>query len=281
MATRITDLVLGGEGLIGAELVRVLRERGSQVVSLDLKSGCDLRYVDNLPYASADRVWFLAWDTGGAKYHSAPNRQHAMYKHNSELAARVFDALATTGRPFLFVTSQLAGQPTAYGMTKLVAENWARQLGGKVARLWNTYGWESPDERSHVVTDLVLSGLVEGKVRTMTTGVERRRFIYKTDCVNALIDFFESDRMTVDISGTEWITIGRLAEETARLLGVEVEFGHKIGEEVMIDPADLMEGWEPRIFVSEGLSLVIADAKRYLEEERTYVQRRNFRIESA
>ncbi len=59
MATRITELVLGGEGLIGAELTRVLREQGNQVVSMDLKNGSDRRYVDNLPYVFADRVWLL------------------------------------------------------------------------------------------------------------------------------------------------------------------------------------------------------------------------------
>ncbi len=96
----------------------------------------------------------------------------------------------------------------------------------------------SPDERSHVVTDLVLSGLVDGWIRTMTTGDERRRFIYKTDCVNSLIQFFDSDQMTVDIAGEEWISIRQLAEEVARQLGVDIEFGHKSGEEVMIDPKE-------------------------------------------
>ena len=92
-----------------------------------------------------------------------------------------------TSTPFLFVSSQLAGLPTAYGTTKLMAACWSLQLGGKVARLWNTYGWEHPDVRSHVVTDLVLSGLTRGRVTCMTDGMERRRFIYKTDCVDALM----------------------------------------------------------------------------------------------
>src|SRR2546423_860863 len=154
----MTELVLGGEGLIGASLVQALRARGHDVVSLDLKSGCDLRFVDNTPFINCERVWFLAWDTGGAKYIGAADKQHQMYKHNCELSARVFDALSETRRPFLFVTSQLAGQPNAYGLTKLVAEHWAVQLGGKLARLWNTYGWEQADVRSHVITDLVISG---------------------------------------------------------------------------------------------------------------------------
>jgi nucleoside-diphosphate-sugar epimerase len=281
MAIGTTELVLGGEGLIGAELVKVLLARGHEVVSLDLKSGCDLRYVGDLPFEECDRVWFLAWDTGGAKYHPVADKQHQMYKHNCELSARVFDALAVTGRPFLFVTSQLAGQPTAYGMTKLMAEKWAAQLGGKVARLWNTYGWEHPDTRSHVVTDLALSGLVEGRVKTMTDGKERRRFIYKSDCVDALIRFFDSSKMAVEIAGEEWFTIGQVAEEIARQLNVEIAFGQKEGEEVMVDPVDTLPGWRQSVSLKDGVAMVVADAQTFLKQEGDYVKRRAGELISA
>src|SRR5262245_53999907 len=170
MTTGINELVLGGEGLIGSELVSRLTSMGHEVVSLDLKSGCDLTYVDDRPFKECDRVWFLAWDAGGAKYHSASDRPHRICHNDSDVMARVFDALAITRNPFLFATSQLAGQPTAYGMTKWMAEKWAQHLGGKVARLWNTYGWEAPGIRSHVVTDLVCSGMTEGRVKLMTNG---------------------------------------------------------------------------------------------------------------
>jgi nucleoside-diphosphate-sugar epimerase len=266
MATGIKELVLGGEGLIGAELVKALRRQGHEVTSLDLKNDNDLRHVENRPFAECDRVWFLAWDTGGAKYIGATDKQHQMYKHNCELSARVFDALAHTKRPFLFVTSQLAGQPNAYGMTKLMGEHWALQLGGKVARLWNTYGWEHPDTRSHVITDLVLAGLSEGKVKTMTSGKERRRFIYKTDCVAALMKLFDGKQLTAHIAGSEWISIQRLAEEIAAQLNVEIELGTGLGEEVIIDPEIFVADWQPAVSLQEGLARVIADARQYLQQ---------------
>ena len=83
--TQMRELVLGGDGLIGSTLVRKLTELGGDVRSLDLKSGCDLRTVDDQPFREADRVWFLAWDTGGARYIEAVDRQHEQYKHNCEL----------------------------------------------------------------------------------------------------------------------------------------------------------------------------------------------------
>lgn len=262
--TRTRDLVLGGDGLIGSTLVQTLTSMDHYVTSLDLKNGCDLRHVDDQPFHECDRVWFLAWDTGGAKFIEAADRQHEQYKHNCELTVRVLDALARTRKPFLFVSSQLAGLPTAYGTTKLMAASWSLQLGGKVARLWNTYGWEHPDVRSHVITDLVLSGLTRGRVTCLTDGSERRRFIYKTDSVEALIKLFDGPKQTAEIAGPEWFTIRQVGEEVARQLSVEFEPGSAAGSEVMIDPKELLPDWQPRVTLSEGIAHVIADARAYL-----------------
>jgi len=261
---QMKELVLGGDGLIGSTLARELTQQGHHVTSLDLKNGFDLRLVDDRPFLECDRVWFLAWDTGGARYIEATDRQHVQYKHNCELTVRVMDALSRTRKPFLFVSSQLAGLPTAYGTTKLMAASWSLQLGGKVARLWNTYGWEEPDVRSHVITDLVLSGLTRGRVTCMTNGLERRRFIYKTDCVEALIKLFEGSQQTAEIAGPEWVTIRQVGEEVARQLSVEFEAGSVSGSEVIIDPMALLPDWRPKVSLDEGIARVIADARAYL-----------------
>jgi nucleoside-diphosphate-sugar epimerase len=264
------ELVLGGDGLIGAALVEALRGRGHAAQSLDAKSGCDLRRADDLVarFREFDRVWFLAWDTGGAKYIEDVDRQHEQYKNNCEMSLRVFDALARTKRPFLFTSSQLTVVPNAYGATKWLAENWAAQLGGKVARLWNTYGWEEPDVRSHVVTDLVLAGLARGRVECLTDGRERRRFIYKTDCVEALIRLFDGPQARAEIAGPEWLSVGQVAEEIARQIGADVRFGEARGTEHIIDPADVLPDWRPRVPLAEGVARVIEEARAYLKTAR-------------
>jgi nucleoside-diphosphate-sugar epimerase len=269
MASQMNELVLGGEGLIGAELRRTLDARGHKVVSLDLKSGCDLRQpLDLQPFEQCDRVWFLAWDTGGAKFLEAEDRQHEQYRNNCELSLRIFDALAKTRRPFMFTTSQLAGLPNAYGTTKLMAWHWASHLGGKVARLWNVYGWEHPDARSHVITDLVLSGL-RGQVRCMTNGEEKRLFLYKSDCVAALLALFDSPLRTAEIAGPGWLKIREVAEEIARQLNVDVELGQARGSEVPIDPTELLPDWQPQVSLAEGIARVISDAREYLSERES------------
>jgi nucleoside-diphosphate-sugar epimerase len=58
------ELVLGGAGLIGRELVDRLQREGHRVKSIDLRTGEDLRVIEIDSYLrEVDRVWFLAWDT--------------------------------------------------------------------------------------------------------------------------------------------------------------------------------------------------------------------------
>jgi len=270
MTDKMSELVLGGEGLIGSELVRALRARGHHVLSLDLRSGCDLRLpLDIRPFEECDRVWFLAWDTGGSKFLEAEDRQHEQYKNNCELSLRIFDALARTKKPFLFTTSQLAGLSNAYGTTKLMAWHWAEHLGGKVARLWNVYGWEHPDTRSHVITDLVLSGL-RGRVKCMTNGEEKRLFLHKNDCVDALTTLFDGAIQTTEIAGPTWMKIREAAEEIAGQLNVGMDLGEAKGSEVPIDPKDLLPGWYPKVSFPEGIAGVIAEGMSYLDKDPSH-----------
>jgi nucleoside-diphosphate-sugar epimerase len=270
MTTEIRELVLGGDGLIGSTLVEILRAKGRQAVSLDLKSGFDLREpCDMKPFEECDRVWFLAWDTGGAKYIEAGDQQLAQYKNNCELSMYTFEAIARAQKPFLFATSQLAGLPNAYGVTKLMSQKWAEQLGGKIARLWNTYGWEEPDVRSHVVTDLVLSGLTKGRIQCLTDGTEHRRFIYKNDCAAALAALFDGERQTADIAGPKWLSIREVAGEIARQLNVEtVGFGDVKGSEIIVDPDNLLPGWQPAVSFPDGIAKVISNARAFLNQQQ-------------
>ena len=184
----------------------------------------------------------------------------------------MFDTLSTTKKPFLFVSSQLAGQSSAYGLTKLMAEKWADQLGGRVARLWNTYGWESPDVRSHVVTDLVLSGLCTKTVNVLTTGAERRRFIYKSDCARMLKSFFDSNLRSVDIAGDSWITISDLASEIGRQLNKPMSVGSLIGDELLVDPKPSILIHTEAISLQCGIQKVIEDAIKYLKQTDAYFE---------
>ena len=259
MAPRV-NLVLGGAGLVGKALCRELVSWGEDVISLDLKTGFDLRTDDLSPYAGVDRVWFLAWDVGGWKYLSAAENQAAMFANNTLICSKVFPFLEKEGLPFLFVSSQMVGSPGAYGTTKKLGEEWTKALGGVIARLWNVYGWEMPGPRSHVIPDLVVSGL-KGTVVCGSNGRERRQFLHSVDCASALVRAADSRTGTYDISSGEWTCIRHVAEEISRQLHVNLHCAETPGHEVLVEPHRSVPDWQPRIPLSDGLARVIQDAR--------------------
>ena len=264
----MNDLVLGGAGLVGAPLARHLRAAGRTVDVVDLKLGTDARELDLSRYSDSDRIWFLAWDTGGARYLSDASAQHQMYRSNCLLSANVFDAIARSGRPALFVTSQLAGQHNAYGLSKLLAEHWARALGLKIARLWNVYGWEEPGSRAHVVAHMVHSALTSGTVECQTDGQERRRLLFDEDCAEGLVRLFDGPQQEAEIAGSEWVSIADLARTIGRAIGVPCRLGEFHGAECLIDPERSPDGWQPRTSLEQGIARVVAEARAWLEVKR-------------
>jgi nucleoside-diphosphate-sugar epimerase len=267
------ELVLGGDGLIGKELCSRLAARGLDVVSLDLKSGHDLRDAQKYraEFEAADRIWFLAWEVGGWKFLNRADNQHRIYRNNCLLCASVFEELKRARKPFLFTTSQLAGDNTGYGLTKTMAEGWVRELGGGLAKLWNIYGWEVPGERSHVVPDLVVSGLA-GVVRCLSDGHEERQFLHVTDCANGLIELMESGLKSLDITSGKWVTVSQVAEEIGRQMKVPVSLGSAAGSVRKVEPSEPLAGWMPRFSLEEGIAEVIATARNNRSELRCATQ---------
>src|SRR5205823_6452038 len=95
-----------------------------------------------------------------------------------------------------------------------------------------------------------------------------RLFLYKTDCVSALMELFDSPLQTAEIAGPKWLTIREVAEEVAAQLNVGVVLGKVKGSEVPIDPTELLPNWRPQVSLSEGLAHVISDAREYLSIEQ-------------
>ena len=172
-----TNLVLGSEGFVGKAFCRYLEARGERVIHFDLKRGPkeDAREVV-LPLAEVDRVYFLAWEVGGAKYLYRDDAQFMQLDWNLKLLLNVMPQLKASGLPFLFVSSQLAEEyDTVYGVTKRLGEVWTHLMKGVRVRLWNVYGaYEDSTERSHVVADFVWQALTQGEIRMMTTGEDFR-----------------------------------------------------------------------------------------------------------
>jgi nucleoside-diphosphate-sugar epimerase len=65
---------------------------------------------------------------------------------------------------------------------KKIGEEITESLNGISVRLWNVYGIEKNLEKSHVITDFILKGFEYRKIKMITSGEEKRDFLYAEDC---------------------------------------------------------------------------------------------------
>ena len=183
------NLVLGSEGFVGQYLCDYLERKGENVVRFDIKRSNmeDVRFA-SLPLTGIDRVYFLAWDVGGAKYLYREDNQLHQLKWNMAILQNVMPQLEESKVPFVFTSSQLAEDNTVYGVTKKLGEFWTRQIGGCFIRLCNVYGAnEETSERSHVVSDFVNQARTGG-IQMLSDGSEKRQFLHLEDVCNAMYE---------------------------------------------------------------------------------------------
>ncbi len=259
--TTVTNLVVGSEGFVGQPLCAHLERLGERVVRFDVKRGDheDARRV-RLSLAGVDRVYFLAWEVGGAKYLYRDDVQFRQLDWNLQLLLNVMPQLRESGTPFLFVSSQLAEEhDTVYGVTKRLGEVWTHLLRGVRVRLWNVYGsYEDQTERSHVVADFVHQALSKGRIEMMTTGEEVRQFIHVDDVCRAFHAALSRKLAGLyDVTSFEWVRVLDLARIIADLTGAEVVPGARVGSTPVTPLVGKVPDWEPGLTLRAGLAKMV------------------------
>ena len=257
----IKNLVLGSSGFVGRPFCEFLKSKGEKVVTFDIKENVsmDARAVP-LDLDEIDRVYFLAWEVGGAKYLYQDNVQQKQLDWNLQLMLNVMPQLSESKTPFLFVSSQLAEETdTAYGVTKRLGEVWTHIISGVRVRLWNVYGgYEESSERSHVVADFVWQALEKGKIEMMTTGQEKRQFIHIDDVCSGFRKAMSSNsNEIVDITSFEWIRVVEVAQTIAELTGAEIVPGSRVGRTPITPIKGKLQDWNAEVSLKEGLSRMI------------------------
>jgi nucleoside-diphosphate-sugar epimerase len=256
MSTRL-NILLGGAGLIGTALDRVLRDRGEEVKVYDLKTGVDLREYEPEDFGPATYYWFLAWDVGGAKYIMDDSQQLSILRHNLDLCQKVFGWLEERNARYTFVSSQLVGYPNAYGVTKAVGEMWTKLVGqGLITRLWNCYDAEEPSRRSHVVPDLIAQAK-KGTITLLTSGEERRQFLHADDVARALILQRDIGQPLADVTSGTWVSVRDMADLISQQFSARVIPGRGRGYESLVEPSNPLDRWRPTIDLTTGIRMVI------------------------
>ena len=247
----IKNLVIGSDGFIGNYLCDFLEKQGESVVRFDIKRGEheDARKA-KIDFSEIDRIYFLAWDVGGAKYLYKESAQLYQLEWNLKLLSNLMPQIGKSGKPFLFISSQLAEEyDTVYGVTKRLGEVWTRLLGGVFIRQWNVYGpVENNSERSHVVSDFVRQAVETGEIRMMTTGEEKRQFINISDVCQAWHIAISNNLKGIhDVTSFEWVKVIDVANLIAKITGAKVIPGKKIGSTPITPIKGKIPGWFPKV----------------------------------
>lgn len=257
----IKNLVIGSDGFIGNYLCSFLEEKGEAVTRFDIKRGEheDARKA-KIDFSDIDRIYLLAWDVGGAKYLYKEEAQLHQLEWNLELLSNIMPQIGKSGKSFLFISSQLAEEyDTVYGVTKRLGEVWTRLLNGVFIRQWNVYGpVETSSERSHVVSDFVRQAVETGEIKMMTTGEEKRQFIYISDVCRAWHKALSDDLKGIhDVTSFEWVRVIDVANMIGKITGAKVIPGEKAGSTPITPIKGRIPGWLPEVELEKGLNEMV------------------------
>lgn len=266
-------LILGSSGQIGTALSKWCEHKDIAYESFDIvrDSSEDLRIEQNVRLESAlahtDFVMFLAYDVGGSRYLSGKQNQFDFISNNARLMEYTFRAIKNAGKPFIFVSSQMANLSfSPYGALKAVGEHYTRALGGVIVKLWNVYGVETDFEKSHVITDFIHKAHDTKHIDMITDGTESRQFLHAEDCSRCLItlaneyETIPRDR-ELHIASGSWNTILEVAEHVSALFPGTViqpaEAKDEVQKDARIDPDPFIQKyWSPKIGLEEGIHQV-------------------------
>jgi nucleoside-diphosphate-sugar epimerase len=276
-------LILGSDGQIGNYLVKYIKQQNEEVIEYDIKRDTleDLRMAEpNRAIKQAllekyinesDFVFFLAWDVGGSKYLSNAESSFDFIHNNMAIMSSVFNLFKKYNKPFIFTSSQMASMThSIYGNTKIIGERYSQILNGIVVRLWNIYGYEPVDIKSHVITDFIDMALNNGIITMLTDGSEFRQFLYVEDCCEALFILSKLYNTTprdkdFSISSFKWTSVEEIAKIISNLCNcnyIKGIFKDNVQMSIQEEPnSDILKYWAPKTSLEDGIKNIINKTK--------------------
>jgi nucleoside-diphosphate-sugar epimerase len=127
-------------------------------------------------------------------------------------------------------------------------------------KFWNVFGWEEPGQRSHVIPDLIADALKNNEIELMTTGEEKRQFIYVEDCVRNLAKVSNMPLQEYHLTNGKWISILEVAQIIGQQLDVSVTAGSIKGYFNPVNTNESYKEFEFRFSLEEGIQKVIEKA---------------------
>ena len=266
-------LVLGSEGVVGKSFCKYALSKSSDITRWDIKLGndYDLRNSGNNKaleeaVCNCDFVMFFACDVGGSKYLTTVNDVEFI-NNNLMIMINVFTVLNKHKKPFIFTSSQMSNMHhCSYGTCKKIGEHYTNSIGGIIVQLWNTFGQEDVNEKSHVINDFIDMAITKRKITMRTDGTEKRQFLYDDDCAEGmyiLSDNYDTYKgKTIHLTTGDWISIMDIAKIIQnKIPGTVVEPGNKKDNSQIHSNEPFLfinkEHWSPTISLDTGIDILI------------------------
>ena len=300
MTYKKRNLITGGAGFLGSHLAKRLIESGEEVICIDnfftgSKKNCDellnnsnfelIRHDVTEPMKiEVDKIWHLACPASPIHYQFNPiktTKTSFLGTYNMlGLAKRV-------GAKFLLAsTSEIYGDPEEHPQTesyrgsvnttgirscydegKRIAEtlcaDYQRMQGVdiRIMRIFNTYGPNMRFDDGRVISNFIVQGLRNEKIKIYGDGKQTRSFCYVDDLIDGMILLMGSKyQMPVNIGNPNEFSINELANLIKYLINPDIEFEYlqlpqddpkrrkpsiKLAKEIL--------NWEPKIELKDGL----------------------------
>jgi nucleoside-diphosphate-sugar epimerase len=159
---------------------------------------------------------------------------------------------------------------SSYGVLKRIGEDITKSLGGISVRFWNVYGIEKDMEKSHVVTDFIITALNKKKILMLTNGAEERDFLYADDCCHGLeivmkkYDIFKNKNI-IDLSYgkyTKIIKVAGIIKNLFKKKGIDIKvIRSKKDDQLQKNKKNtpntyLKKFWKPKFSLEQGIEEV-------------------------
>ena len=273
-------LILGSEGQIGNHLKEYLIKKKYKVFEFDLVRSKkeDLRLNKNKNLISkikkSDFIFFLAFDVGGSRYLKKYQNTYEFISNNIRILENTFEIIKKYKKPFLFASSQMSNMSySPYGLLKNIGEKYSDILGGLVVKFWNVYGVEKDLKKSHVITDFVLMGLKNKRIKMLTNGIEKRDFLYAEDCCIGLEKIFlnfekiKKIKKSIDLTTgkyTSIISIAKIIQKLLKKREIKVKIQPSKNKDVVqLDKRNkpdmfFKKYWRPKFSLKDGIEEIIS-----------------------
>ena len=252
------NIVTGGAGFIGSNLINRLSEMGEEVICIDNLQTSTISNIKKFANSNkftfikhnlqlpieikADRIWHLACPASPIHYQKNPiETSKTIYlgtKNMLELANE-------TGAKILFASSsEIYGQASKfpqtendYGYLDLNSKRTCYALGKKyaeslcsdfkkihnielrVARIFNTYGPNLSPEDGRVISNFICNSIMNKPLLLHGDGKQTRTFCYIDDCIDGLLKLMNSSYSNpVNIGGNQEINILNLSKRISKKL---------------------------------------------------------------